>query len=330
MKKKSFVIGVDVSKLTLDVHCYGKTHCLLVGNNPSGHKSFLKWIKKQISKDVGEVLVVMEYAGMYTYGFEKFLHAQGIDYVKRSALDIKRSAGMKRGKSDKADARMISQYGWYRREELTPAKPAGKTGQQLQQLMAHRDKLVKDKASYQVRLKELQQHLGEDLPARVIESTQFIVDVLTEEIKELERDIEELLKTESSLQRNFELIRTIKGVGFVSAVHMLLVTENFTRFREVRKFACYCGVAPFKNESGTSIRGKTRTSHLANKKIKSLLTMAAISAINHQSELKEKYQKKLQQGKAKMVALNMIRFELIERIFAVIKRQTPYVLRPAA
>ena len=58
--------------------------------------------------------------------------------------------------------------------------------------------------------------------------------------------------------------------------------------------------------------------------------MAAISAINHQSELKDKYQKKLQQGKAKMVALNMIRFELIERIFAVIKRQTPYVLRTAA
>jgi transposase len=330
MKKKSFVIGVDVSKLTLDAHCYGKTHCLLVGNNPSGHRSFLKWIKKQISKDVEEVLVVMEYAGMYTYGFEKFLHVQGVDYVKRSALDIKRSAGMKRGKSDRADARMISQYGWYRREELKPMKPTGKTQQQLQQLMAHRDKLVSDKASYQVRLKELQQHLGEDLPAGVIKSTQFIVDVLTEEIKQVERDIEALLKTESSWQRNFELIRTVKGVGFVSAVHMLLVTENFTRFGDVRKFACYCGVAPFKNESGTSIRGKTRTSHLANKKIKSLLTMAAISAINHQSELKDKYQKKLQQGKAKMVALNMIRFELIERIFAVIKRQTPYVLRTAA
>ena len=58
--------------------------------------------------------------------------------------------------------------------------------------------------------------------------------------------------------------------------------------------------------------------------------MAAISAINHQAELKAKYEKKLAQGKAKMVALNMIRFELIERIFAVIKRRTPYVLKAAA
>ncbi len=58
--------------------------------------------------------------------------------------------------------------------------------------------------------------------------------------------------------------------------------------------------------------------------------MAAISAINHQVELKAKYEKKIKEGKAKMVALNIIRFELIERIFAVIKRQTPYILEAAA
>ena len=150
------------------------------------------------------------------------------------------------------------------------------------------------------------------------------------QIKEVELQIEELIKSEQQLQSNYELITSIKGVGFVSTVHLLIATENFTRFIDARKFACYCGVAPFKNESGTSIRGKTKTSYLANRKIKSLLTMAAISAINHQPELKAKYERKLSEGKAKMVALNMIRFELIERIFAVIKRQTPYILKAAA
>ena len=154
---------------------------------------------------------------------------------------------------------------------------------------------------------------------------------LTEEqIKEMHLQIEELIEQEVEIKTNFELIRSIKGIGFVSAVHLLITTENFTRFNSARKFACYSGVAPFKNESGSSIRGRTKTSYLANRKIKSLLTMAAISAINHQAELKAKYEKKLAQGKAKMVALNMIRFELIERIFAVIKRRTPYVLKAAA
>lgn len=327
--KKSFIIGVDVSKLTLDVHCHGGTECLLTANNIKGYKSLLKWIKHQVSKQLEEVIIVMEYAGVYTYQLEKFLHEQQIDYVKRPALDIKRSAGIKRGKTDKADARMISRYGWYRRDELQPMKPVSKEQQQLQQLMAHRDKLVADKSSYQSRLKELQYQLRGDLNDRVISSTQYVMDVLEVEIKDIESEIEQLIRKDDDLKTNYQLIRTVKGVGFVSTVHLLIVTVNFTRFNDPRKFACYCGVAPFKNESGSSIRGKTKTSHLANRKIKSLLTMAAISAINHQVELKAKYEKKIKEGKAKMVALNIIRFELIERIFAVIKRQTPYVLRAA-
>lgn len=327
--KKSFVIGIDVSKLTLDAHCYGATELLLVVNNTKGYKTLFKWIKK-LNKDLSEVIIVMEYCGVYTYGLEKFLHEHHIDFVKRSALDIKRSAGIKRGKTDKADARMIAQYGWYRKEELKPMKPVSTAQNNLQQLMAHRDKMVADKASYQSRLKELQQQMGCDLNEQIIKSTRYIMDMLEAEIKEVEMEIERVIRSEQQLQTNYELITSIKGVGFVSAVHFLIATENFTRFSDVRKFACYCGVAPFKNESGTSIRGKTRTSHLANRKIKSLLTMAAISAINHQPELRAKYERKINEGKAKMVALNMIRFELIERIFAVIKRQTPYILKPAA
>jgi transposase len=327
--KKRFVIGVDVSKLTLDVHCYGKAECMLVANNSKGYKALLKWIRK-LTRDLNEVMIVMEYCGVYSYGLEKFLYSSQIDFVKRSALDIKRSSGIKRGKTDKADARMISQYGWYRREELQPMKPVSKAQRHLQQLMAHRDKMVADRSSYQSRIKELQQQMGSDLSEKITHSTKYIMDILDEEVKQIESEIKELIKKEQKLQVNYELITSIKGVGFVSTVHLLIVTENFTRITDVRKFACYCGVAPFKNESGTSIRGKTRTSHLANRKIKSLLTMAAISAINHQPELKAKYEKKLSEGKAKMVALNMIRFELIERIFAVIKRRTPYILKAAA
>lgn len=327
--KKSFVIGVDVSKLTLDVHCYGVSEFILVGNNAKGYKALLKWIRK-LNRDLGEVIVVMEYCGVYTYSLEKFLHHQQVDYVKRSALDIKRSAGIKRGKTDQADARMIAQYGWYRREELKPMTPVSTVQRNLQQLMAHRDKMVADRASYQCRLKELQMQMGGDLNSKITCSTTYVIEVLKEEIKQTELQIKELIKEEQALQINYELITSIKGVGFASAIHLLIATENFTRFTSARKFACYSGVAPFKNESGTSIRGKTRTSYLANRKIKSLLTMAAISAINHQPELKAKYERKLKEEKAKMVALNMIRFELIERIFAVIKRQTPYVLKLAA
>lgn len=328
--KKSYIIGVDVSKLKLDVHCYGQPQSLVISNDSKGFKSFLKWLKKEVSKDKESVMVVMEYTGIYTYNLEHFLQEQNITYVKRPALDIKRSAGMKRGKTDRADARMISQYGWYRKEEFKAMKPVSDAQLKLQQLMAYRDKLVADRASYEARLKELRGQLGDKLPTVVVQSSEYVMQVLEIEIKEAKTAIEELIASDSELQVNYELTTSVLGIGFVTAVHLMIVTENFTRFNDPRKFACYSGVAPFEHTSGSSIRGRTKVSQLANKKIKSLLTLAAICAVKHDPELKTKYEQKIKEGKAKMSVLNMIRFKLIERVFAVIKRQSPYVLSQAA
>lgn len=328
--KKKYIIGVDVSKLKLDVHCYGQSQSLVISNDGKGFKSLLKWIKKKVSSDKESVMLVMEYTGIYTYNLEHFLHQQGIAYVKRPALDIKRSVGMKRGKTDRADAMMISKYGWYRKEELKAMKPVSDAQQQLQQLTGYRDKLVADKASYETRLKELRGQLGDKLSIKIIESNEYVMQVLEVEIKEVKKAIEELLANDSELQVNYQLMISVLGIGFVTAVHFLIATENFTRFTDSRKFACYSGVAPFEHSSGSSIKGRTKVSQLANKKIKSLLTMAAICAVKHDPELKAKYEQKIKEGKAKMSVLNMIRFKLIERIFAVIKRQSPYVLSPAA
>jgi transposase len=156
------------------------------------------------------------------------------------------------------------------------------------------------------------------------------MEVLTVEIKEIEAEIKKIIDADESLRVNYELMTSVVGIGFATAVHVLIATENFTRFTDPRKFNCYCGVAPFEHTSGSSIRGKTRVSHLANKKLKSLLTMAAISAVRFDPELKLKYEQKLKEGKAKMSALNIIRVKLIERMFAVIRKQTKYEIRLAA
>jgi transposase len=329
--KKMHIIGVDVSKKTLDYHCHG--HSVTpepVMNNVKGYRQFQKWIKLKVSKEKPEVLIVMEYTGIYTYNIERFLDQQGWNYVKRPALDIKRSAGMQRGKSDKADARMISKYGWMHKEILRPMKPVSDKLVELQQLMAYRDKLVADKASHQARLKELEEQMGSKLNDKISQSARYIMEVLTVEIRELEETIKECLTADESLQVNYDLLVSIRGIGFVTAIALLVATENFTRFADHRKFACYCGVAPFTHTSGSSIRGKTRVSHLANKKMKSLLTLAALTAIRYDADLKTKYEQKRKEGKPAMSVINIIRAKLIERIFTVINRQTPYILKQAA
>jgi transposase len=328
--KVTAIMGMDVSKKTLDCHLFVQQKSLpAVSNDSKGFKVIKRWLKKEL-KSLDGLLVVMEYTGIYTYQMERFLEQQKIRFVKRPALDIKRSLGMVRGKSDKIDARFISKYGWMRKEELQPMAVLSDTQLELQQLMSHRDKLVADHASYQSKLKEMLSQMGEKVNEKLIASMKFVMEVLKQEIKETEKAIKELVASDESLQTNYELACSVTGIGFATAVHLLIATENFTRFSDVRKLICYCGVAPFEHSSGTSIRGKVRVSHLANKKLKSLLTMAAISAIQHDPELKAKYEQKIKEGKAKMCVINIIRAKLIERVFAVIKKQKAYEIRLAA
>jgi transposase len=126
------------------------------------------------------------------------------------------------------------------------------------------------------------------------------------------------------------LLKSVKGVGPVVALATIIKTGNFTRFTNPRKFACFCGTAPFEHTSGSSIRGKTKISSLRDKKMKTLLDLAAKSAIQYDKELQAYYTRRLTMGKSKKSTINIVRNKIIYRMFAVIKRQTPYQEHPMA
>lgn len=201
---------------------------------------------------------------------------------------------------------------------------------EIQQMMNYRDKLVADRTSQETRLKELDPQLSGKMPAAVITSANLVIKCLQQEIDQMESEIKAAIAADQEMGNTYDLLTSIKGIGFVNAVHLILVTGNFSRFSDPRKFACYAGVAPFEHSSGSSIRGKTRVSHLANRKIKSLFTKAATCAIQHDPELKLKYAQKIAEGKPRMSVINMIRFKLITRVFAVIRKQKPFIPLTAA
>tara|TARA_B100000780_G_scaffold254333_1_gene202385 strand:+ start:1372 stop:1776 length:405 start_codon:yes stop_codon:yes gene_type:complete len=128
------------------------------------------------------------------------------------------------------------------------------------------------------------------------------------------------------MQKNFELLFSLKGVGFVVACQIIYHTGNFTRFDNWRSFSSYYSKAPFSHESGTSTKRRKQCHYLGDRKMKSLLSMASVSAIQYDSELRLYYKRKLAEGKDKMLAIHNVRNKLIARGFAVIKRGTPYVV----
>lgn len=321
-------IGTDVSKLTLDHGIHTRMVHQKTANNGGGFKSWLNWASRFGAKE--ELWVVMEHTGYYSYQFELFLHQQGIRYTKVAALEIKRSVGLVRGKSDKVDALLISRYAWMNRDRLAPQALSAAVITELKDLVSLRDKLVKDRSGYKARMKEqaaTRKHAKSNLQSKV---SLRMTKQLSAEIKEVEAAIKGLIKEDEALSNNYRLLVSIKAIGFVTAVYMLAYTDNFQKFLNSRKFACYAGLAPFEHASGTSLKGKNRVSHYANKKAKSLLNLAASVAIQHNPELKAYYSRRVSEGKSKMGTLNIIRHKLVDRMFAVIKRGTPYTLSIAA
>lgn len=320
--KINHIIGADISKKSIDLFCHGLHEHLKIKNDVSGFKKMQLWLNK-LGLVTGDLVTVMEHTGYYSYHFENFLHQIPIRFCKVSALAIKRSLGLVRGKTDKVDAQRIARFGYEKRDMLHLETPVDATLHRLQILNSTRSLLVKQRSSLMCAVKEYRVILDGKDP--IIQSQLNLIRELTEQIQRLQKNMNELLSNPGQIAENFKLLKGIKGIGLIVATATLIKTNNFTRFKNRKKFSCFCGSAPFEHSSGTSIRKKMRISHLADKTMKSLLTQSARTAIQHDKELKEYYQRRTQMGKSKKSTINVVRNKLIHRMFAVIKRQTPFI-----
>jgi transposase len=316
------IIGADLSKDSIDLACTESQSYLRINNSLKGFRQLLNWLR-DLKIKTSAVMIVMEHTGLYSYQMEKFLHRHQVAFTKIPALAIKRSLGLIRGKNDKIDAYRIARYGLEKRDILVAEKELNKTLERLKMLHSARSLLVKQRASLICAVKEVQELLKQsDL---IIKSYLHLINDYSTQIKKIEAEMTDLIKKDLSVNQNFKLLKTIKGVGNIVAIAMIVKTRNFTMFPNARKFACYCGTAPFEYYSGKSIRRKTRISHLADKKMKTLLDQSAKTAIQYDKELKTFYERRIDIGKSKKSTINIVRNKIIYRMFAVIKRQTPFI-----
>jgi transposase len=323
MEKFSHFIGADLSKRSIDFYCLSKKSYLRIDNSTKGFKELRTWIN-QLRLDLTDICIVMEHTGMYGLLLEHFLHDQKLTFCKVSALEIKRSGGLQRGKSDKVDAMRIATYGSEKYHKLIPHSPSTKALERLKLLRTTRHQLVKQRAGLICMVKEFK-NIGISKGDLVLKAPLDLIAGLDKQIEKLDTEIQKVIQTDEKLAQNYKLLVSVRGIGKVVAVAILVKTQNFTRFTDPRKFACFCGIAPFEHTSGSSVKGRNRVSHMADKEMKSLLDLAAKVAARHDKALKEYYEIRVQQGKSKMSTINNLRNKVLYRAFAVIKRQTPYV-----
>jgi len=323
MQKAQFTIGVDVSRNTLDIYCIEVGRHITIDNNSIGFKSFQSFCHSY-GIDISQAIIVLEYTGGYEYKWLQYCQAKSIAYVRLPGLAIKRSLGITRGKNDKVDAMRIAQYADEKYKLLFPQKPVNKCILQLKELLNFRKKLVRENAGYKATIKE-RQHMyevkGKDFIIATLIKKQKINEKL---IEKTEAMIADVIAADNSLYTNYMLLKSIKGIGNVNAWMTIAYTENFTSFINARSYAVYVGVIPFDYSSGTSLRGRKKVSHVANKELKQELNQAAKAAIQWDPEIKAYAERKLK-NKHYGIVLNNVKFKLILRMFAIVKRGENYV-----
>lgn len=328
MKKYVCFAGIDVSKSKLDVtflmeSLEKKPQHFVVSNGSKGVLQILSLLKKS-NIDLKNTLFSFEDTGVYSLPLCFLLSEKQLDYWMIPAIEIKRSKGISRGKTDKSDSRDIAFYSCTHLHKLRPGTIPEKEIMQLKLLFTEREKVLKA-----LHLLESTMEASDFIPKAIMDSIGKInasgIRSLQKILLQLEEKMREIINSCEPIKQQQNLLCSIPGVGPQTALYLIITTKSFKAFKNSRQLACYAGVAPFEYSSGSSIKGRTKVNHLADKKMKSLLYMCAMNAKKCDKELSEYYQRKVEEGKPKMLVLNNISCKLLGRVFSVINRKTPFV-----
>jgi len=312
MNKYSETFGIDISKDVFD--CYGSTQGhLQFKNTESGFKKFQKLLRK-------DSLVVMEATGYYHYRFAQFLYHQGFLVSVVNPLSVKRFIQMKlaKVKTDKSDAKAICNYGLS--QEVPLYNALTEVQSECLQLFRLLDSYLKKRTMTKNKLH------GEDvlgIPSKhVYRSLKRNRKHLDTEIASIETKLLSLVKQDQQAQ--LTLLKSIPGLGVKTALFLIVITDGFTKFETAAQLCSYVGITPTIRQSGSSVRGRSSISKVGNKKLRNLLFLCSFSACKHNKSCREIYERIVNKGKSKKLALIAVANKLLKQAFAIAKSGNPY------
>jgi transposase len=329
----NYFAGIDVSKATLDVTvCNLKKESFYskFTNNTKGHKQLLSWLKAT-GVDVAETLFCMENTGLYSRGLSLFLTTKAVKVWVVMPIVIKRSIGLQRGKNDKVDSVRIAQFAMKHYNDQKGSQQQSAAVLELKDWLACRSRLVRQQIQLQQPINEFAaMGLIAQAKAMRIAITPALTGIL-KSIRQTDQAIKTLIRNERDLKKLYTLMVSVPGIGDITAWHLIAYSNGMKNFNNAKQLACYCGVAPFEHSSGSSIRGKTRVSQMANKQLKSLLHMGALTIVGgKKGEMYTYYERKVNEGKSKMNVINALRNKILQRVISVVKNDLPYQSKIAA
>ena len=332
---KKLFIGIDFSKEKVDVAIIFAEGLIETSvrvfnefkNSVSGYKQLVKWVDHNSNGiDSSLWLFCGENTGDYSKPLCNHLYGKGYDMWLANAKCIKDSSGIRRLKSDRADASMIAEYAMRNHDKAIVYEPLSESLAQLRELYLYRQMIVRHRCSFEVRRGE-KRLLMEKSPIKttIAQSGKHIVSELNKEIAKIEKKIASLIESSEELSEVFNIVTSVPGIGTQNAVCLMVYTDNFRKFNyDARSIACYYGIAPFGQDSGTSVHVDPHVHYMANRHIKAMLTQAALAAIRFNPVIAQYYMRLIERGKKKYVAMNNVKNKLLHIVTSMVKHKQVY------
>jgi transposase len=302
------VVGLDISKNWFDAAWS------VAGTNRTQQFAYTdEGIEQLLEHTPATAVFVMEATGTYHAKLAVRLFEVGRQVSVINPLVIKRYGQMKllRVKSDRADAVLIMQYGQHEKPPLWT--PASEEVQELQQAHGWLNDLINERTRL---LNRKQAHSHRAKPsAFIVGQMELQLTQLQQRILECETHLEQLVK--KSFAELYERLRTIPSVGAKTALELIIITDGFTRFTDVKELCAYIGVSPTTFRSGSSVKGKGGIAKMGQGRIRQLLYMCSWTAKACNPACRKLFQRLLAAGKPPKVINIAIAHKLIRQAFAV-------------
>jgi transposase len=297
------VIGIDVGKAKLDVGITDEKKVREWPNDETGRAALSDWIVEQKAS-----LVVVEASGGYEAGIVSELVGRGQAVALVNPTRVRafaRAAGVL-AKTDKLDARLIARFGAAMKPQARARRE--ETQVELDELVTRRRQLVLMLTAEKNRRQTASPSMQQQISSHML--------WLQTEIETLEQQISQAIKANPEWTETAKRVERVPGIGFITAATLVADLPELGQLNR-QKIAALVGVAPFNHDSGKQ-HGKRRIFG-GRTSVRSVLYMATLSAIRHNPVIKEFYQRLLEKGKLKKVALTACMRKLLVILNTMIK-----------
>lgn len=323
-----FVLGFDCSKSTLDFGLLNVSEQTITHGQIANQVKVIHELVEQVIEKSGcskiRILLCAEQSGLYT----NYLKLAAVQYQYQlwvqDALELKLRSGRQKGKTDKKDAGMIAKYASRYADQAVIYQLPNPIILKIKKISRQRSELMESLTRWKIRLRE-----EEDFGlVATTERSQRIFDRLLKEmkasIKQLDEELLELIKTDELARAKYEIMQSVPGLGPKNSVIIIAETELFTKTKNARACSSYAGICPYKYESGTSVRSRTRTLKPCNKRLKTAFHQGAISLIRRENLYKDLYDRLRSKGRTHLQAINAVRNKMIRVLFACLEKEVMY------